>query len=357
MEFLLVVFIPFITTLILTPLVMRLALRWGFKDDPQTHHHPAILHRKALPRAGGLPIYIALVVSILIFCPLEKHLIGLILGATIIVIDGLLDDRYNLHPLLRFISQFVAAGIIVLSGVGITYITNPFGGLIRLDVVNITLNFFGEHHLLLLADLFALFWIVWTMNLVNWSSGVDGQMPGFVIIAAGTLALLALPFTTYDASQWTVIKICLMVVGATLAFLIFNWHPAKILPGDSASMLLGFFLAVLAILSGGKVATAVLVLGIPTLDAAWAILRRVSKKRLPIWGDRKHLHHQLLDLGLSQRQVAVIYWILTAILRSAALLFSGRQKLWLLIVLGGLLAFFLILIHRFMKAKAKKVTV
>jgi len=348
--------VAFLIAFLCMPLIRIIAFKLGLTDNPEKHAHPAVLHKKILPRAGGLAIYLGIVTSIILFIPLEKHLIGLLIGATVIVIDGLLDDKYDLKPAYRLIFQIIAAAIVVGFGVGITYITNPFGGIIRLDTITIPVQFFGAHNILLLADFFAFLWIIWTINLVNWSSGVDGQMPGFIIIAAATLALLSLPFTAYDPAQWNIIKIAGITIGATLAFLLFNWHPAKILPGDSGSMLLGFLLAFLAIYSGGKVATAVVVLAIPTLDAAWAIIRRIKRGQNPMRGDREHLHHRLLELGLSQRTIAVTYWTLAAVCGGIALLFQGRGKFWFLIITAGFLAFFLIAINRLQKRKPSQTT-
>ena len=348
-----IILCAFLICLVLIGPTIKLAKKLRLVDDPKVNFHPGQLLKKPLPRAGGLPIFMAILLSLIIFIPFDKHLWGIFLAGGLVVLEGLLDDRYNPHPAFRLITQAVAALIVIGFGVGINEIANPFGGMIQLNQIDIPFRIFGEHHIFLLADLLALVWIIWTMNMVNWSSGVDGQMPGFIIIAASTIALLAAPFTAYDPSQWTVIAICGATIGACSAFLVFNWHPAKIHPGDSGSMFLGFLLAVLAIFSGGKIATSILVLGIPTLDAVYVIARRLCQKRNPIWGDRGHLHHKLLDLGFSQRQVALFYWIVAVVLGGIALLSSGREKVLALLFLAGLLAFILVLINRFSPQKPK----
>jgi UDP-GlcNAc:undecaprenyl-phosphate GlcNAc-1-phosphate transferase len=179
------------------------------------------------------------------------------------------------------------------------------------------------------------------MNMVNWSKGVDGQMPGFVGISAIVLGLLSFRFTMIDLQQWIVATLAFITAGAYLGFLPFNFYPQKIMPGYGGGALAGFMLSVLAIASGGKVATALLVLGIPFLDAGYTILRRLLQKRSPFWGDRGHLHHKLLDLGWGKRRIALFYWLLSVILGLIALNLTSRAKIFVIIfmalALGGIL--------------------
>ena len=295
MDFTLLIIIPGIISLLLFPLVIRLATQYGFVDDPKTKNHPAMLHSKILPRAGGVAPYLAIVTTVGLFLPFEKHVWGMILGAGLLVIVDTLDDKFDLHPLIRLISGFLAATIVIISGVGISSINIPPLGSLNLNLIDIPIMIFGEHHFYPLADLLAIGWIMTVTNFVNWSSGVDGQLPTIVIISLAFIALLASRFTGYDPSQLTIIKICLIVIGAVIPLLIFNWHPAMILPGDGASTSLALIIATLAIFSGSKTATAILILGIPMIDGLFTIGRRIYHKKLPIWGDRLHLHHRLLD--------------------------------------------------------------
>lgn len=326
-----------IATLITTPFVMKWAWKNDLIDDPKKRKHPALVHKNTTPRAGGLALFIGIVTVSLLFLPLNKEFLGILLGATVVVIVGVLDDKYDIHPLIRLITNFFAAAIVVASGIGINYITSPFGGVLRLDTIQIPIQLFGSHTIVPLADTFAILWIAWTMNMLNWSKGVDGQMPLIVIVGAITIGLLSLRFVSYEPQQLEVAKLAFIVAGATTGFLFFNWHPAKIFPGYSATIL-GFILAVLAIITGAKVATALLVLGVPMVDAIFTIVRRIYHKKPPYVGDKGHLHHRLLEIGWSHQKISLFYFILCAILGTFALNLSSEQKLFAMIVVGVIFA-------------------
>lgn len=325
--------VAFLITLIATPIVIRWAWATGLVDNPQKRNHPALVHKKTTPRAGGLALYFGIVITALIFLPITKNYLGILLGTTLVVIVGILDDRYDISPYIRFLSNFVAAAIVIISGVGISYITNPLGGIIHLDQIRITVNLLGTHTIVLFADIFALIWIVWTMNMLNWSKGVDGQMPLIVIVAAVSIGLLSLRFISYEPQQIQVARLSFIIAGSTFAFLFFNWHPAKIFPGYSATIL-GFILAILSIQTGAKVATAILVLGVPTIDAIFTVVRRIYNKKSPFKGDRGHLHHKLLDMGWSHQKISLFYFFVCAILGTFAISLSSEKKLFALILVG-----------------------
>jgi len=177
------------------------------------------------------------------------------------------------------------------------------------------------------------------MNIVGWSSGVDGQLSSFVVVAAIITAVLGFRFSA-DISQWPIVVLSAGVAGAYLGFLFWNFYPQKIMPGYSGKSLAGFYLAVLAILSGAKVATMILVLGVPTVDAILTIGRRLKNGQSPVWGDRGHLHHKLLDLGWNKRTISFFYLSSSILLGLTALLLNSRQKLYAIImVFITLLAF------------------
>ncbi|MDP3724677.1 MAG: MraY family glycosyltransferase [bacterium] len=326
--------------LILTPLTIWLGARFGLVDDPKTHRHPAILHAKPIVRAGGIPLYLGVAIPTLFLLPLDKAVIGILLGGLWVVGIGVLDDKFDIHPYLRFCSNLIAALIVVVSGIGIHFITNPFGGIIYLNHIIWSIDLFGQHTIVVWADLLALLWIPWTMNMLNWSKGVDGQMPGIVIIAAIVLAILSMRTGPVNEEQWRSAFLATTLAGSMLGFLAFNWHPARIFPGYSATFA-GFLLAVLAIFSTGKIATAVLVLGIPTIDAIFTVGRRMIQHHNPFFGDRLHLHHLLLDLGWKQEKIALFYWMLCAMLGIAALLLPSLGKfsaaILITLVVGGIL--------------------
>ena len=340
MNFLIFGLATFFLTVIITPLVSVWAKKYGFSDNPKTHKHPAILHKKTIARAGGLATWLAILPVILIALPVDKKILGIILAGSLAVFVGTLDDKYEISPYLRLLSNFAVATIVVTAGVGITAITNPFGGMIKLDTLRLSFDLLSSHSILVWADLFTIFWIVFIMNMLNWSSGVDGQLAGIVVIVTLTLLIVSLKFLPTDPSQKTTAIICAIVAGASLGFLVFNWHPAKIFPGYGATVL-ALLVAVLAILSSGKIATALLVLAVPTIDSVVTIGRRILQRKMPIWGDRAHLHHLLLDLGLTQRQVALFYWTICAILGAISLYLKSVGKLFalslLVLVIGGII--------------------
>lgn len=330
MDLILPAAISFSVTILNIPLTIIFAKKFKLLDNPKLRPHPAHIQKRTVPRAGGLPIFIGMVVTIMLFTQFEKYTIGILAGLFILLAIGLLDDRrQNLSPYFRLLTQFLAAGAVVLSGVGINFITNPLGGIIHLDT---------NPELILLADFLAVVWIVWVMNMINWSKGVDGQMPGIVTIAAIILGLLSLKLSLFnDPSQIMVAKLSFITAGCSFGFLILNWHPAKIFPGFSGSTILGFMIAVLAILSGGKLATAGLVLLIPATDFAYTFFRRILEGKSPVWGDRGHLHHKLLEQGLSHQQIALFYILGSVILGAVSLSLSSSGKLFAAALVGTII--------------------
>lgn len=332
---------------VVTPLVRNFFISHHWVEDlvkkqKKTHNVTAL---KSVPRGGGIPIFISILVTSLIFLSFDKHLLGILLAAFFTLIIGLWDDIKDISPKLRLISNILVALIVVASGIGIAYISNPFGGIVDLSFLKINFNFFGPHSIWVISDLLAVFWIVWCMNIVGWSTGVDGQLPGFVAISAFFIGILGFKYAT-DISQWPVIILAAAVSGAYLGFLPFNFFPQSIMPGYSGKSLAGFFLAVLAILSGAKLATVIFLLGIPMLDAIAAIIRRI-KNRKPIHiGDDQHFHHQLLKLGWSRRQISYLYWSVSLILGLISLLLNSQQKIYAFLCIALLFFSSFILISR-----------
>ncbi len=348
MIFFLLFGLSLILSVVFTPIAIYLSKKFKLMDDPKAHKHPALLHKKAVPRGGGISIFASIVLISLIFLPKTQEVMGIFLGGFLLVSIGLLDDKIDLNKWIKLSVQVLAALIVVLSGVGIAFITNPVSvigneglSVLRLDSIRLVFNLLGEHSILIIADLFAMLWIVWVINMVNFSTGVDGQMPGIVSVSFLVLFIVSLKFGA-DPNQLTVSRLAIISAGATLGFLVFNFAPAKIFPGDSGSYLLGFLVAVLAILSGAKVGTAALVMAVPLADGVFTILRRIISGKSPFTGDRGHLHHKLLELGFSQRQVSLFYWVFCVILGASALMLDSAGKLFAgiviaIIVFGGLI--------------------
>lgn len=337
--------IPFITAFLIsflvTPILIKIAPKFGLVDNPRTSTHPAKLHKIPVPRGAGIVFWASTVPVILINLPLETKFVGIAAGLTIAAVIGVLDDRFNLNPYFRLIINFLAAAVIVLAGVGITFITNPLDGIIRLDTIILSFDFLGKFVLYPVAAAFALLWIVFVANMLNWSSGVDGQIPGIIVIAAVILAALSTRFVSYDPNQIQLIKLAAILAGSAAGFLIFNWHPAKIFPGYGV-IVWGMLTATLAILAGAKVATAILILAVPFADGVVTIVRRIATGRSPVWGDRGHLHHLLLAKGFSQSTIAIFYWTVTLILGFFALSLSSSAKAFaitfvIIVVVGAIL--------------------
>ena len=327
-----------------TPLVIYLAKKIGIVDDPKTHTHPKVIHTYPVPRGGGVAIYIAITLTALVFLPHDKHLLAILGGASLITIIGVLDDKYDLNPYLRLIAHIFVASIPIIAGIGISFITNPIsGGILDLSQPQITFNLFGyERTIFIVADAFALVWIIFIMQMLNMGAkGVDGQLPGVVAIAAIIIAIMSLRYSA-DITQWPIIILASITAGSYLGFLPWNFYPQKIMPSYSGSTLAGYILALLTILSTTKVGTLLVVLGVPIIDTGYTIIRRVISGKSPVWGDRGHLHHKLLDdLKWSKRRVAIFYWGVTALLGVLALNLNAANKLYTIIgvalILGGLL--------------------
>lgn len=337
-----------VVAFLVTPVVIKLAWKFGLIDDPKKNNHPKIIHSEPVPRAGGLALYLGILISILIFIPLDQHIIGILIGATIIVIYGLIDDKWNLNPYVRLGLQFSAAAVPIYAGIGIASINNPFGGILDLSQPRIEYFLFGEaRSIWILSDLFALFWIVSVMNFLNMGAkGVDGQLSGTVAIAAIIISILSLKFSA-DITQWPVITLATITAGAFLGFLPWHLYPQKIMPSFSGSNLGGYLLAILAIFSTTKIGTLLVVLGIPFIDTGYTITRRILSGKSPVWGDRGHLHHRLLDSGWTKSKITLFYWLISIILGTLALYLNTSFKFYTMVgialFVGGLILW---LIHQ-----------
>lgn len=326
-----------------TPFVIRFAKKIDIIDDPEKHRHPKVIHDKPTPRGGGLAIFIGVLVASVTFLPFDKHLTGILLGAGLAVVVGLLDDKYDLNPYLRLFSGFVIAGLPIAGGIGISFISNPLtGAIVDLSHPRIVFDLLGEtRSIWVLSDIFALVWLVFLMNMLNMGAkGIDGQLTGTVAIAAIVIGLLSFRFSA-DITQWPVIILASITAGAYLGFLPWHMYPQKIMPSYGGAILGGFLLGVLSILSTTKVGTLFVALGVPLVDTGYTVLRRVVKGKSPVWGDRGHLHHRLLDAGLSKKQVTLFYWGGTLVLGLLALYLNSSSKLYTILgvsaLVGGLL--------------------
>ena len=340
---------------LLTIPTIHFAKKFKLVTDKNKRIHPAHTHIGIIPRGGGIPIFLTLLLSAVIFLPMNKIVFGILITSAVLVVVGILDDYFDLSPYLRFSLNLIISAVLIGFGLGIPYISNPFGGVIQLNQWKLSFDFFGTHSVLVLADVIAIIWLTWIMNMVNWSKGVDGQLPGFVAITAFFLGLLSQRFTAHDISAQTVTLLSFIVAGAFLGFLPFNFFPQKIMPGYGGGSLAGFLLGILSILSFGKIGTAVLILAIPTIDAIYTIIRRIKNKQSPFRADWGHFHHKLLELGWGKRRIAVFYWIVSIIFGIAALFFKGSEKIIIFLTIGIILLIFIVIIERVKKVKISKI--
>ena len=312
--------ISFVFALLTTPLVIKIYRSLGWVEDPKKTKRVKDTHTHPVPRGGGLPIFLSLSLTSLILLPADSQLINLLLASLIIVIMGLIDDQLDLSPYLRLGGCLLAASLIVASGNYIKFLTNPFDSIVNLPLI--------------IGVGLSLFWLVFLTNAINWVKGFDGQLPGIVVVAGLTIAFLAARFLP-DQQIIPVIVSAAIVSGAYLGFLPFNFYPQKIMPGYSGGALAGFLLGTLAIFSITKLGTVLVVLGLPIIDALFQMSRRLLEGKSPLWGDRGHLHHYILDKwGWSKRQAAFFYWGVTAFLGLLALNLKAEAKFYTIIMVA-----------------------
>ncbi|MBU1148625.1 undecaprenyl/decaprenyl-phosphate alpha-N-acetylglucosaminyl 1-phosphate transferase [Patescibacteria group bacterium] len=343
--------IPFIAalavSLLLTWLIRKFSLKNKILDYPDQNQKRKI-HNQPVPLLGGLAIYLSFLIVSLIFALasnrlfggyfLPKHLAGILLGGFLLMIGGFWDDKKNLKPTKQIIWPILAALVVIGAGIGISYLNNPFGGTIYLDQIKIQLFSLGNtpYFLILWADLFAFIWLMGMMYTTKFLDGLDGLVGGITTIGAVVIFLLSL---NQDVAQPETALLAAILAGSVLGFLVFNWHPAKIFLGEGGSLFCGFMLGSLAILSGAKIATALLIMGIPVLDVIWVIIRRLfMEKKSPFFGDKKHLHFRLLDAGLSQRGAVLLLYLLTIMFGISALILNGRGKFLSLLIMAAVMA-------------------
>ena len=338
LNFIYCILISSVISFTLTPLIRNYFIFRGWVEDPLIRSKKSnnVTALTPVPRGGGISIFAGVVISSLIFLPVSKPIIGIVLASFITLIVGVWDDIKDISPKLRLITNLLAALIVVGFGIGIAYISNPFGGVIDLSLFKYNFNLFGPHSIWILSDLLAIFWIIWCMNITGWSAGVEGQLPGFVSISAIFIGLVGLRYSQ-DSMQWPVIILSAAVAGAYLGFLPHNFYPQSIMPGYSGKSLAGFLLAVLSILSGAKLATLILLMGVPMIDATFVLFRRVWRHRPLLASDGQHLHHLLLKAGWSRPKIAIFYWSISLFLGTVSLLLNSQQKFY---VFGGLCLLF-----------------
>ena len=299
-------------TFVLTPVVKNFAIRIGAVDKPDARK----VHHGLIPRLGGLAIYVGFMVSVIATIGFTYEMVGIMVGATFLIAVGIADDVYSLPPKVKLLGQIIAAAIpVVIFNINIELIDVPRLGIIYLpEIISLPLT---------------IFWIIGFVNTVNLIDGLDGLAAGIATIASIAIALLA-----FQMGQWVAAAAMIAMTGACLAFLQYNFNPAKIFMGDTGSMFLGYIISAVSVMGSMKtVATAVLIvpllaLTVPITDTLLAIVRRKSSG-VPIFSpDKNHLHHRLLAKGLNQKQVVLVMYALTAFFSCTALIVI-HLSLWI----------------------------
>ena len=298
-----IVVVPFIISTLIsfisTPAVKKFAEKIGAIDIPKDERR---VHNKPMPLMGGLAIYIAVVITSLMYMNIDKRLVATLIGGTIILISGIIDDTKEMSARMKLLFQIVAAIVLIGGGVRIETITNPFSKtsqFIYLGVFSIPIT---------------IFWIVGITNTLNLIDGLDGLSSGIAMISS-----LSFMFVANKFNHAPVMVLSAILAGGCLGFLPFNFNPAKIFAGDTGALFLGFMLASLSIEGVMKsVATIafvvpIIILGVPIFDTAFAILRRLINGKSIMEADKGHLHHRFLKLGYSQKKTVLILYSISAI--------------------------------------------
>lgn len=331
MQYLIYFIISLILSIVLTVVIKKIALKLNIIDLPNEERK---IHIKGIPLLGGIAIFLSFFITL--FFVSEKilagdlnpsHLLGFFIGALVLIIGGFLDDKFNLPAKVQIIFPILAILSIILGGVEIEKITNPLGGFIHI----------GK----LLSIILITSWLLVMMYTTKILDGIDGLVSG--VGAIGGIIIFLFTITT-KYFQPDIALVSIIFTGALLGFLIFNWHPAKIFLGEGGALLIGFILGVLAIISGGKIAIALLVLGVPILDVFWTILRRLFKKQNPFkFSDNLHLHHRLMDLGLTQRKTALVFYFLAFSFGISGLFLQSLGKVMAILILIIIMFLFIII--------------
>lgn len=313
--------------ILVTPLVGYLGRKLNVVDHPGGRR----CHQGVVPRLGGLAVFVAFVAAVGLaarrgdltagYGPDDLlRLDGLLIGGGLAVLLGLLDDVFDLPPAPQFAFQFLLSLVALATLLWLERFTLPFLGTVRLNDYSWGIFVYVP---------LTIFWVMGMVNTVNWLDGLDG-------LAAGVGAILCLVLAVHmrylaEQPQFSVSLLPLALMGALLGFLPYNVAPARVFLGSAGAFFLGYALAGLGLIAGGRTATVLMVMGLPIVDVAWQIFDRVRRHQSPVQGDRGHLHYRLRDLGLSKRAIVLVYWGFCGLFGLLALVAAPWQKLIALI--------------------------
>lgn len=343
----------FILAFTLSSVATPFAKKIAFKIGAVAYPNERTMHTKPTAVAGGLAIFFGFIVTVLLFVPSIGYdqmtqFSGLIVGATLITVVGLLDDIYGLSPRIRIVFQVLAALIAIFTGTSITSISVPFIESGRIE--------FG-----ILSNVITMFWIVGLTNAVNFIDGLDGLAAGIASIASAALMIIAILFGDPIVAGFGIV-LTASLTGACLGFLPHNFNPATIFMGDTGSTFLGYALAVISIQTMLKTYTAltlivaVIVLALPIFDTTFAVFRRAINRRPISEADRGHFHHRLVDRGLSPKKAVITLYIISGSFGIVAILITMQDFTLALLIFGFMCAVWLgdIGLSRFKKNKIRE---
>lgn len=305
----LIMVVCFLSSILLTPLVKKFAIKVGATDKPNYRK----VHQKIMPRLGGLAIFLSFLIGYLIWQPTDHEALPILVGAFIIILTGAFDDRFELSAKTKLLGQIAAALVVVLwGGAKVDFINLPFGGLIEFGYFSIPLT---------------ILWIVGVTNAINLIDGLDGLAAG-----VSSIALISISGMAVVMGDMFVASLGAIVLASTLGFLIYNFHPAKIFMGDTGALFLGYIISVVALLGFKNITVVsliipVIILGVPISDTLFAIVRRLYNKQPLSAPDKSHLHHCLLRSGFSHRQTVLVIYTIAAMFGLTAFIFS-MSTLW-----------------------------
>lgn len=308
-------FISFLSTFFLIYPIIRLAYRLNILDIPNQRK----VNKVPIPRIGGLGIVIGTTLGLLYLHPVYEQFFEISLGALIIIITGILDDKFSLSPMIKLLGQIIPAMILIFAGIDIERISLPFFGIVELSLI--------------LRIVITTLWVIGITNAINLIDGLDGLASGVSSIALASIMVMA-----FLDGRLFVIFLCITLIGSNLGFLIHNFHPAKIYMGDTGSLFLGYSIAVISILGLFKKITLfsfiipVIVLALPIFDTLFAIIRRAKNGEKIMKPDKKHIHHQLLSAGLTHRQTVLVMYGISIIFGILAIVFSRASTSALLFI-------------------------
>jgi UDP-GlcNAc:undecaprenyl-phosphate GlcNAc-1-phosphate transferase len=345
--------IPFIVSFAATQLLLPSFISFAAKNDivtnPKLHLHPGMVLQKPSARGGGAFFAAMFVLATTIFVGIPQKLIGFFVAVIMLGLLGFVDDYQNTHPKspfkslenpgLRLLLLFSTVAVVVFSGVLIKSVGNPFGG-----TFDLTQFKFDSSYLVTLSYIFTSLWIVWVLNLLSWSNGIDGQYAGIVGITSLFLCILALRFTPLALIHRQVAIMAAISAGVAFGFTKQTWYPSNVMWGFGATAA-GMVISTLSILINTKIMVSILILLIPFLDATVTFTRRILQKKSPLKGDRGHFHHLLLDMGWSVPEIARFYWISTFVCGVIGLLSSDRFLVQTVLIIGGIVAFIIVLVN------------